>query len=414
MSIYKRGGVYWYKFQYKGRLIRESSKQGSNKVARTMEAAHKTSLAKGEVGLREQKVIPTLAEFCDKRVEPWARATFEFTCLNNWYWFRAGIRRLLAFKSLSNLVLAEITNEKASEFATYELTRSQNNGKQHKHGLAISSVNSSPRVLRRVLHLAVEWGVLEVAPKISKLPGELRRERVITLEEESNYLAVAPGPLRSIVTVLANTEMRPDECYRVRWEDINWTNGRHGTVFVRHGKTPAARRVLPLTPLVRGILELRWEGGGKPDEGWIWPAPTQSSHVEHSSLKKQHARTFRTMDAEAKKHKTRLTTPWVLYAWRHTFVTRLGESGCDTWTLARIAGHSSVEISSRYVHPSEDAVFAPVSRLGGHNSGHSPEIAKILSRSERPEVVEAQEEIWCARRDSNSRPIAPEAIALSS
>jgi hypothetical protein len=29
------------------------------------------------------------------------------------------------------------------------------------------------------------------------------------------------------------------------------------------------------------------------------------------------------------------------------------------------------------------------------------------------EVIDAKGEIWCARRDSNSRPIAPEAIALS-
>jgi hypothetical protein len=43
--------------------------------------------------------------------------------------------------------------------------------------------------------------------------------------------------------------------------------------------------------------------------------------------------------------------PFVLYSLRHTFLTRLGESGCDAWTLARIAGHSSVSMSSRYVHP---------------------------------------------------------------
>ena len=46
MSIYKRGGVYWYKFQWKGALVRESTKQGNDKVARQMEAAHKTSLAR--------------------------------------------------------------------------------------------------------------------------------------------------------------------------------------------------------------------------------------------------------------------------------------------------------------------------------------------------------------------------------
>ena len=51
--------------------------------------------------------------------------------------------------------------------------------------------------------------------------------------------------------------------------------------------------------------------------------------------------------------------PFVLYSYslRHTFLTGLGESGCDDWTLGRIAGHSSITISSRYVHPSENAVL---------------------------------------------------------
>jgi len=64
---------------------------------------------------------------------------------------------------------------------------------------------------------------------------------------------------------------------------------------------------------------------------------------------------------------------FVLYSLRHTFLTRLGESGCDAWTLARIAGHSSISMSSRYVHPSDDAVLAAMSRLGGHNFGHNGE-----------------------------------------
>jgi hypothetical protein len=58
MSIYKRGDVYWYKFMWQGLLVRESTKQGNDKVARQMEAAHRTSLAKGEVGIREKKPAP--------------------------------------------------------------------------------------------------------------------------------------------------------------------------------------------------------------------------------------------------------------------------------------------------------------------------------------------------------------------
>ena len=147
--------------------------------------------------------------------------------------------------------------------------------------------------------------------------------------------------------------------------------------------------------------------------GLVWPAPTRSGHVDHSSLKKQHARAFRTANAEAKKNRVAPITPFVLYSFRHTFLTRLGQSGCDAWTLARIAGHSSIAISSRYVHPSEDAVLAAFSRLGGHNSGHSPEIAKMPPDPRAQKCLNYRRKIWCARRDSNSRPIAPEAIALS-
>jgi hypothetical protein len=53
--------VYWYKFMWQGKVVRESTKQGKDKVARQMEAAHPTSPAKGEVGIREKKRAPTLA-----------------------------------------------------------------------------------------------------------------------------------------------------------------------------------------------------------------------------------------------------------------------------------------------------------------------------------------------------------------
>ena len=71
MSIYKRGGVYWYKFMWQGRMVRESTKQGNDKVARQMEAAHRTSLAKGEVGIREKRPAPALSEFLKKDFMPY-------------------------------------------------------------------------------------------------------------------------------------------------------------------------------------------------------------------------------------------------------------------------------------------------------------------------------------------------------
>jgi integrase len=238
-------------------------------------------------------------------------------------------------------------------------------------GMQVSTANNSLRVLRRILNLAIEWSVLAAAPKVKVLSGEHRRERVITPEEEARYLAAAPEPLVSIASVLSDTGMRPEECFRLPWENVTWLNGRNGALLVARGTTAAARRVIPMTPRVRAILEARWIAADKPEEGWVWPAPTRSGHVEPSSLRKQHARTFKILAEEAAKRNEKPVRPSVLYSLRHTFLTRLGESGCDAWTLARIAGHASIAISARYVHPSEDAVLAAMSRLGGHKIGHS-------------------------------------------
>jgi integrase len=243
--IYKRGKTYWYKFMWQGKLVRESTKQTNDKVARQMEAAHRTSLAKGEVGIREKKPSPTLASFIELRFEPWARATFEKSSPKTWLdWYRVGLRALKAYKPLVNCTLEEITGEKMADFAAHRQT----------NGLQVSSVNSSLRVLRRVPKLAVEWGALGSSPRVKLLHGERHRERVVTPDEEAKYLAAAPEPLASVAAILCDTGLRPEECFRLRWEAVTWVNGRHGTLLVTHGKTASARRVLPMSPRVISIL----------------------------------------------------------------------------------------------------------------------------------------------------------------
>lgn len=344
-------GVYWYKFMWKGELVRESTKQGNDRVARQMEAAHRTSLAKGEVGIREKKSVMLLGEFCRKRFAPWAESSSSLKTWRDFY--RVGLMAIQAYSPLASLTLDAITTEPIADFASH----------RQAEGMKVATVNASLRILRRVLRVAEEWGELERAPKVRMLSGESHRERVITPEEEARYLASANSLLSEVATVLVDTGLRPEECYRLLWDSITWVNGRNGTLLVTHGKTKAARRVLPMTPRVRHTLETRWEASGRPSEGYVWPAPTKSGHIEPSTLKKQHSKAL----------KLSKVRPFVLYSLRHTFLTRLGQSGCDVWTLARVAGHSSIAISARYVHPSEDAVLEAMERLGGHNSRHSGE-----------------------------------------
>ena len=54
-----------------------------------------------------------------------------------------------------------------------------------------------------------------------------------------------------------------------------------------------------------------------------------------------------------------------LHALRHTFLTQFGET-VDAFTLKKIAGHSSIKITEKYVHPQREQVRqAFVVNMGG-------------------------------------------------
>jgi hypothetical protein len=91
-----------------------------------------------------------------------------------------------------NRKLDSITSERAADYGTYLQTK----------GRRPSSVNSSLRVLRRALRLAVEWGIISAAPKIQLLRGEHHRERIVLPEEEARYLGAAGELMADIATVL--------------------------------------------------------------------------------------------------------------------------------------------------------------------------------------------------------------------
>jgi integrase len=365
--IYKRGEIYWTKFQHQGRMIYKSTGLTSATKARQVEARLRSELAMGNFGILTKKAVPTLAEFCEDRVEPWAKSTFEQASPKTWLWYKFGLDALKQSAALRNLKLDEIGPESIAEYAS----------ERQRDGLQISSVNSCLRCLRRVSRLAEEWGVLTKAPRVKFLAGEHCRDRVLTPQEEALYLNAAAPLLHDVSAVLFDTGVRPEECHRMRWENIAWINGRHGAIRIAFGKSKAARRTLPMTPRVRRILETRWNAAEKPEEGWVWHAATQSDHINHDSLKLQHKKALRLSKVR----------PFEVYSIRHTFATRLAPH-IDAWTLCRIMGWASITIAMRYVHMSEERVLAALSSIPtlsetGDKTGDSGQTTMQSTESER-------------------------------
>jgi hypothetical protein len=133
MSIFKRGSVYWYHFLFNGEHIQKSTKQGNPRTARQMEAAYKTALAKGEVGITERKPVPTLADYIENRFTPWARATFEQASPKTWAgWYRTQLANISSYGPLVSRKLDSITSEHAADYAAFLQTKGwQPSGVRH-------------------------------------------------------------------------------------------------------------------------------------------------------------------------------------------------------------------------------------------------------------------------------------------
>jgi integrase len=342
MAIFKRGRIYWYHFVFNGSHVQRSTKQGNPRVARQMEAAHRTALAKGEAGFRERTAL-SLETFLQDDFLPFVESKFKEAKPRTLRYYQYGAKTLRASDFVC-LDVREITDQHAGRYAA----------KRSK--LSPSTVNCGLRTLRRALSLAYQWGKLDRMPKITLAKGERQRERVLTENEVNNYLASCAQPWKDAATIMLGTALRPSEVFSLRWEHI-LLNKDGGLVQVTDGKSRAARRMLPLVPAVFSLLKVRQKAQGSRAEGWVFPANTKSGHLEDGSAKNQHAAALKAVNAEVqKKNEPPRLRPFPPYCLRHTALTNLAAAGCDAFTLARIAGHSSITITQRYCHPQADAI----------------------------------------------------------
>ena len=75
-----------------------------------------------------------------------------------------------------------------------------------------------------------------------------------------------------------------------------------------------------------------------------------------------------------------LSREFVIHSLRHTMLTRLGESGVDAFEIMRIAGHSTVTVSQRYMHPSPESLERAFERLENMNQQAKRRLAKSDKR----------------------------------
>ena len=102
-----------------------------------------------------------------------------------------------------------------------------------------------------------------------------------------------------------------------------------------------------MTPVVCALLKARHETQGCPSDGWIFPSVSKEGHLTGDGVKDQHRRALKDSNVAR----------FVPYVLRHTALTRLAKvTNGDVFALARIAGHSSITITQRYIHTQADTI----------------------------------------------------------
>ena len=191
--------------------------------------------------------------------------------------------------------------------------------------------------------------------------GERVRDFVLSRKQEEIYLAACPQPLNDIAVLMLETGLRIGEALHLEWADVTLApvNGaRFGFLRVREGKSKNARRVIPLTDRAAAMLRERLQGQRRANS--FLPTARASPTSEPRSITCTGPLALRRSKASAA---PLFPADFVLHSLRHTMLTRLGESGVDAFTIMRIAGHSSIVVSQRYIHPTPEAVERAFERL---------------------------------------------------
>lgn len=219
--------------------------------------------------------------------------------------------------------------------------------KRLEAGIKKSTSNRELALLKRMFHLASDWGYSADNPVAKvKLFSERDnlKERVLTADEETKLLAHCAPHLLPIVVFALNTGMRRGEILGLRWDQID-ASGRSARVT----RTKGGRdRIVPLNDAAAGVIKVQ----------------RKTSHGSYVFPSMKGREFMRTVDHSfGRACRLAGIVGLRFHDLRHTFATRLIRRGADIITVQALLGHYAVTMTQRYTHTGADEKRRAVERL---------------------------------------------------
>lgn len=356
MTLFKRGGKWWYEFVFQGRRIRESThfdcvgeKKGreiNKPLAATAEKAHRERLANFANGVVAKPKVVSFSDAGDQWLREsahWSDSTREIYSLKMGH-LKDGFGKLL---------LVEIT---PGHISTFQLKRLQAKASPRE-------INMECAVLRMVLRKNRLWHLL--APDFRPLRESENIGKALTADEEDRLLAAARKSrslsLYPALVVLLNTGLRVSELRTMQWQQVDMLGQ---SLTVGRSKTKGGEgRVVPLNEDAFTALSQWRQSFPNPDpEHYVFPS-------ERYGLKGEDGYKHGAV-AVWDRHPEQPIGSWKvswgacrklakvdcrLHDLRHTFVSKLGAAQVSDQTVMALAGHMSRKMMERYSHSRNEA-----------------------------------------------------------
>ncbi len=237
---------------------------------------------------------------------------------------------------------------------------------------APASVRAAHKVLTGALKQAVKNKIISFNPAsdiiLPKQDGQIKNPAApLSEEEQGKLLAALPDNTRGhALAFMIFTGLRVGECCALSWDCVqedsisvqqtvqrvrNRGEGKARTeVILNEPKTAAGRRIVPLTPSAKAIID-KQRIEAEAFEAAFGAVPPYVFATSKGKATAQSSLTTVLRDACRRAGIKRRG----LHDLRHTFGTRLNERGADVNTIARLMGHSSPTVTMRiYIHADDD------------------------------------------------------------
>ena len=224
-------------------------------------------------------------------------------------------------------LLVDVTPELIQRTKEYLLTI-----KSGKH-----NVNRLIQCLKAMMHRAEK---LQYVPKrewsvISKIKTPKGRVVYHSVEEIKKILAACPSDgWRLVVLLGCDAGLRRGEIAQLRWEDVDFELNQ---IYVAPNKTENNRYV-PMTAELRNALE-KAKNGAKTE----FVVEVGRAHGKNRKNKDFISAYYRHIAKEA-------GVPSFMHKLRHTFASHLVRNGVDIYTVSKLLGHTTVQMTEIYAH----------------------------------------------------------------